>query len=64
MNIKSTLSKVKDRAEIMIDCPELYNDTKVKYEDIFTGNFQRQFRAAKLFDGVIQTKDKLQDIAQ
>ena len=39
-------------------CPELYNDRIVKFEDIF-GKIEKQVRAIKLLEKVLQERDKL-----
>ena len=46
---------------IIQNCYELYNDTEVRYEDIFSEHLEKQLQAVKLFTAVLETKEMLDD---
>ena len=48
---------------LLDNCPELYNDTTVEYDHIFSGN-DDQLRAAGLFLKIFKTKERLSDQQQ
>ena len=39
-------------------CPELYNDSIINYDDIYS-NISKQVRVTKLFDKVLRVRDKI-----
>ena len=43
---------------LLKECKELYNDESVEYEDIFSTT-EKQLQAVKLFEKVLQTREKL-----
>ena len=43
---------------LIMECPDLFNDTIIQYEDIF-GNENKQLSAVKLFKKVLETREKL-----
>ena len=43
---------------IINNCPELFNDISVEYEDIFKGP-EKQLKIVKLFHAIVNTRDKL-----
>ena len=44
------------------NCSDLYNDSFVKYEDLFSSEIEKQLKATKLFDAVLETRNKLLEI--
>ena len=43
----------------MIDnCPELYNDVSVEYEDMFSQS-GKQLKLVRLFQSILETREKL-----
>ena len=45
---------------LLKECPDLYNDRIVRYEDLF-GNLSAQIRAVKLFEKVLEKREELLD---
>ena len=44
---------------LILNCLELYNDSDVQYEDIFSENVAKMLSAVRLFSKVLKTRDTL-----
>ena len=57
-DIEQTQAHLLDCETLINNCQDLYNDCDVEFEDIFEGP-ERQLKAAKLFQAVLETRENL-----
>ena len=66
-DLKCRLCKIEDEdqnhllncSELLKNCPELYNDMIVKYDDIFSDNIKKQHRVTQLLIKVLEVWEKM-----
>ena len=58
-NDEETQQHLLECEKLLQNCPPLYNDMLVKYEDIFSSNVKKQLRATKLFQSVWKVWDNM-----
>ena len=44
---------------IINNCPELFNDFSVKYEDLFSPHPPKQLHATRLLQSALETRDRI-----
>ena len=57
-NEEETQNHLMECRSIIENCPELYNDVQLEYEDIY-GSEDSQLRMVKLYSIILKTREKL-----
>ena len=56
--VEESQSHQLDCITLINSCPDLYNDSIVNYDDIYS-DIDKQLRATKLFEKVLKVRDKI-----
>ena len=58
-NEQENQSHLLNCSELIKNCPELYNDMIVKYDDLFSENIKKQHRVIELYMKVLEVWEKM-----